>query len=329
MTIQNIKKIIEKLALAIATTTTIAISAAAPSQADTPAGIYDPLDGRPPIAIFVDKRESYGIGCPELDQLWSGTPFIKVENGYYNNVIKSRETYLTAFLRCDGLYQGFSSTAIPGGHMLIVKHMTDGRLYRHLVTPEFFTALKVNPKQLSQQDGEKVLKQFPLVSNTNFTSNRFQQSYPRPEPPLFPALGSPALPARRIIVAPGKPQLVVFGIQSFKIGCMRLRALWDPMPTIQVSQEEYQNALNYRDGRSFLAGELACNSPTLVQGYISSAFTPYAGVIVVDGKVFAVSSRAFFGAIGIAPKSLSDERGRSFLRDNPDVFKNAVLVTNR
>jgi hypothetical protein len=61
------------MALAIGTITTIAISSAAPSRADTPTGIYDPIDGRPPIAIFGGNKESYGIGCPELDQLWSGT----------------------------------------------------------------------------------------------------------------------------------------------------------------------------------------------------------------------------------------------------------------
>jgi hypothetical protein len=329
MNIQKIRKIAQRLALAIGTITTIAISAPAPSRADTPTGIIDPVDGRPPVAVFLGTRESYGIGCPELDQLWSGSPYQNVTADRYNNTIKSRETYLTGFLRCDGLYQGYSSTAIPGGHMLIVKHMTDGRLYRHLVTPEFFTALKVTPKQLSPQEGEKILKQFPLVANTDFTSNRSQRVFPRPEPPLFPTLGSRALPPRRIIVAPGKPQLVVFGTQSFKIGCMRLRSLWDPMPTIQVNQAEYENALNFRDGRSFLRGELTCNTPQRIQGFTSPAFTPYGGVISIDGNIFAVSSKAFFGSIGINPKDLNDTEGRTFLRENSDVFKNPVLVTNR
>jgi hypothetical protein len=328
MTIQKIQVIAKRLALAIATMTTIAISAAAPSQAIEPSGIIDPVDGRPPVAVFVGNRESYGIGCPELDKLWNGSPYENITADRYNNVIKSRETYLTAFLRCDGLYQGYSSTAIPGGHMLIIKHLTDGRLYRHLVTPEFFTALKVTPKQLSPQEGEKILQQFPLVSNTNFTPNRSTRVFVRPDRPLFPTFSSPALRPDRIIVAPGQPQLVIFKSQAFKIGCMQLRALWDPLPTIQVSQAEYQNA-HFRNGQSFLGAELPCNSQNRVQGYISPAFSPYAGVIMTDGKAFAVSSSAFLTAIGINIYSLTDERGRIFLRQHPEVFKNTVLVTNR
>lgn len=151
-----------------------------------------------------------------------------------------------------------------------------------------------------------------------------------PEPPLFQTFGLPASLPSRIIVAPGKPQLVIFNrLQAFKIGCLPLRALWDPMPTIQVDQNQYQSALNLFDGRSYLAGELPCNSPNRVKGYTSPAFTPYAGVIVTDGSPFAVSSSAFFGAIGITPQSLSDEAGRRFLREKADVFKNAMLVTNR
>jgi hypothetical protein len=173
-----------------------------------------------------------------------------------------------------------------------------------------------------------------IARNPQIEKNTVLESLPfpsiAPEPALFLKLGFPASLTSRIIVAPGKPQLVVFNrLQAFKLGCIPLRALWDPMPTIKVSQQEYQNAITFRDGRSYLAGELPCKSPNRIQGYTSPAFTPYAGVIVTDGKPFAVSSSAFFGAIGITPKSLNDKEGRSFLLQNGDVFKNAMLVTNR
>lgn len=83
MTMQKIQKIVKRWAIAIATTITIAISAAAPSQAIEPTVIIDPMDGRPPVAVFARNRESYGIGCPELDQLWSDTPYRKVSADEY------------------------------------------------------------------------------------------------------------------------------------------------------------------------------------------------------------------------------------------------------
>lgn len=45
----------------------------------------------------------------------------------------------------------------------------------------------------------------------------------------------------RIIQAPGKPELVIFGnLQSFEIGCPSVRNIWSRVPTEQLNLDRYQ-----------------------------------------------------------------------------------------
>lgn len=329
MNSQKIQKITRKLALAIATVATIAASMTAPSQATTPSRIISARDGRPAIAIFAGSGEAFAIGCPDLDKLWGGMDYQYVTGAEYDKITTSGATRLTGYLGCDpSLYKAYVYPAIREGNTIVLRHFSDNRLYRHTVTPEFFQALKAAPTWLLPTEGEKILAQYP-AGKTEFTPDRSSFKFPRPVPPTFQALGiftRPMSPSK-IIVAPGVPQLLVFnGAEAFKIGCLPLRALWDPMPTQKVEKGEYDRTVKLK----YLTRDLPCNAPNRVKAYTSSAFSPYAGIVVVDGiNAYPVSSSAFIRAIGVTPKNLTDFQGYDFLNQNPDVFKTIPLTTNR
>ena len=107
----------------------------------------------------------------------------------------------------------------------------------------------------------------------------------------------------RIIQAPGKPELVIYGnSQSFEIGCPSVRNLWQGLRTEQLNLPEYQNIR--------VTGKLACNAPTSqVIGYTSLAFEQYGyvGVLTLQGVPYLVRNKEVYQALGITP--LVDNNG--------------------
>lgn len=135
---------------------------------------------------------------------------------------------------------------------------------------------------------------------------------------------SPATLANRVISTPGQPEVVIFesNLQSVAIGCPALRNLWRGLRTQPVTAQEYQKIINATSTR--LVGHLSCNTPNVVQGFTSPAFSN-AGVIVARGVPFFVKTNDFFNAMGVKPTRLTLEQGRTFLSRNLQLNTNVTL----
>lgn len=162
-------KILYRLGLAVITAVTIAISTPDPSLATQPTQIITSVGSRRPLAVFEKSRETYVIECPRLLQRWNTSPRKSVDPIEYEQIRRGSANPIVARLLCNGVYPGYISSAIPGRNMLIIKH-SDGQQYRHYITADFFDTFQVFPKRLTQAEGELILKQFPLISNTEFKS---------------------------------------------------------------------------------------------------------------------------------------------------------------
>jgi hypothetical protein len=316
MNFRRARKILHRLGLAIVTTATIATA----SQATPLTHIITTNDNRPHLAIFGSTRESYAIGCPDLEQFWRGTERINVPALYYDRIIKAKSSALAADLPCAAnIYKGYTSSAIPGGHMLIVIHK-DGRPYRHYVTPDFFRALKVTPQQLSKQDGERILTQFPLISSTEFKSIVNENTTPTPAPKL----SVPFLVPNRILTttAGNYPPMAMFDGRDesyiFDPACPGMNALWGTIRREGVSSEQFGKVLT---SPNFVGG-LACNVPPgFNQGY-SSPDIPGGHMLILrhrDGIRYRhfVNTPDFFGALQLTPKQLSPQELETILKEVP------------
>jgi hypothetical protein len=128
-----------------------------------------------------------------------------------------------------------------------------------------------------------------------------------------------------IITTPGKPDLVVFGgrLKAYKLGCPKLRNVWNRIPNSPYSAQIYEKVITNFGG---VAGELYCNTPSRVQGYISPAFGNNIGVVVTDGKPSFIESGEVFAAMGIVPNNLTRAQGETFLGKNQAIYQNPTLT---
>ncbi len=116
----------------------------------------------PTMAIVQGKgiRESYILGCPALQNLWSvvyvqGRKTTKVTTVDSKQYSEAQKKYpLAATLPCDGSVQGYLPIGESG--VLVIKHR-DGKLYRHYVDDmEWMTAIRakspasITPEELKQ-----------------------------------------------------------------------------------------------------------------------------------------------------------------------------------
>jgi hypothetical protein len=331
MNFRRALKMLQRLGLAVATTATIAIVAPAPSQATPPPQIITSIGSRRPLAVFEQSREIYIIGCPALQRAWDSSPQKSVDPLEYDRIVKRSGNTVVAKLICDGgLYQGYSSSAIPGGHLLIVKH-SDGKQYQHYVTPNFFSALQVSPQKLTQQSAESILKQFPLVSNTEFKSGQAAIVLP-PDCTKVNCDTKPTTPNKpsalfsvpnRIVTAPNFPAMAMFLVEDESyvfdpIGCPDIAALWKGIPSQAITSQEYGKLLQ---SPNFVGG-FACNVPPgFNQGY-TSAEIPGGNMLILqhrDGRRYRhyVNTGAFFTPLRIAPKQLSSPELEQILKDIP------------
>jgi hypothetical protein len=314
--------------MSVATAMTIIISTSVSSQAAIfPAVIITPNDGRPPLAVFGESRESYGIGCAELDRLWTGTPRRSVDADGYNKAIGDSIIRFAGNLKCNGgFYEGYTSPALPGGNILIFTHQ-DGRKYRHSVTADSFRALRVNPRQISSLEARLILKRFP-PAQTNFQ--------PGHNPPLeecltcstkptpAPKLSVPFLVPNRILTtkAGNYPPMAMFDGRDesylFDPACPGMNALWGSIRREAVSSEQFGKVLT---SPNFVGG-LACNVPPgFNQGY-SSPDIPGGHMLVLrhrDGIRYRhfVNTPDFFGALQLTPKQLSPQELETILKEVP------------
>jgi hypothetical protein len=131
----------------------------------------------------------------------------------------------------------------------------------------------------------------------------------------FAAASLAATPAR-VVFLPGRPSIAIFEseLQSYKIGCPALDRLWSRIPHKLVTAQEYDRL----DRGPFTfngSGDLPCNSPNRVKGFISPAF---GRLIVVDGiRSHVVSNDSFFSALGISPRRLTQAQGEQLLKSLP------------
>lgn len=116
----------------------------------------------------------------------------------------------------------------------------------------------------------------------------------------------------RVINAPGQPDLLVLDgdLRTYAIGCGDLRRIWKNLPTQQVNSAQYQAILS--GGRHRFVAHLNCNSPNLVQGYVSPAFRG-AGLMVSQGSPFYVNDINIMRAMGVRPVALSAQQGQAFI----------------
>ena len=125
----------------------------------------------------------------------------------------------------------------------------------------------------------------------------------------------------RIIQAPGKPELVIYGnSQSFEIGCPSVRNLWQGLRTEQLNLPEY---LNTR-----VTGKLACNAPTSqVIGYTSLAFEQYGyvGVLTLQGVPYLVRNKEVYQALGITPLVDNNGGGGFYLATQQQTLRNNTV----
>ena len=128
-----------------------------------------------------------------------------------------------------------------------------------------------------------------------------------------------------IITTPGKPDLVVFGgrLKAYKLGCPKLRNVWDRIPSKAYSEKIYEQVITNFKG---LAGELYCDQPSRVQGYISPAFGNNMGVVVTNGQPSFVESGEVFSAMRITPTNLTRAQGETFLGKNQVIYQNPTLT---
>jgi len=116
----------------------------------------------PTMAIVQGKgiRESYILGCPALQNLWSvvydqGRKTTKVTTVDSKQYSETQKKYpVVAVLPCDGSVQGYLPIGESG--VLVIKHR-DGKLYRHYVDDmEWMTAIRakspvsITPEELEQ-----------------------------------------------------------------------------------------------------------------------------------------------------------------------------------
>jgi hypothetical protein len=163
---------------------------------------------------------------------------------------------------------------------------------------------------------------------------------PPPPPPVNPPgpLNLPIVypfPPAAVISAPGKPDVVIFDKtkHSLPIGCGAVRNLWSGLSTTEVSLEEYEKALKFKDTKlgfkTYRVGDLHCNSPAAVKGYTSPLFGKYAGVIMTDGKPFFIDNREFFTAMGVTPTQLNDQQARDFVSYHFNPLGFMLLTTKK
>jgi hypothetical protein len=158
---QFAQKSMKKLGLAAVTIATVIAGAAASSFAATPARVVF-LPGRASIAIFEAELQSYKIGCPALDNLWRRVPHQAVNAQQYDQLASGPFTFNgTGDLPCNSPNRVKAYVSPAFGRLIVV----DGTHSHVVSSSDFFNALGVSPKQLTQQQGEQLLRSLPPGSS--------------------------------------------------------------------------------------------------------------------------------------------------------------------
>jgi hypothetical protein len=303
---------------AVAIATAIA-SSVAPSQAEQPVAFFRPnLSPNTTHFFFEKSNTAFTVrdSCDAVQKLFGNTQFRS------NTFAAFPPGRLLGNLGCNSEIPGFTSPAFGSNAGVI---QVNGDVF-FIKSDAFFTAMKIKPTKLTEQQGKDFIAQNPRINNNVVLELG-------PPPPPF----TPPAPLRRLLVlrpdsfaseiiqAPGKPELVIFPNmnQSFTSGCQAVRNLWSKITTKQVTVKDYE-AVQRRN----VIGELYCNQPTKVKGYTSPAFSPHAGVIVTNGKPFVVRSGEVFNAMNVDLIRLSEEEGQKFIDRNRSIIDSAVITPN-
>jgi hypothetical protein len=137
-------------------------SFSAQAQPKTYSVNYIRTKGYPTIAVVEGQgiRESYVLGCPALQNLWSviyqqGRKTIKVATVNLKRYTDTKKRFpVVADLPCDGSVQSYLPVGESG--VLVIKHR-DGKLYRHYIDDtEWVKAIRakspvsITPEELKQ-----------------------------------------------------------------------------------------------------------------------------------------------------------------------------------
>ena len=301
--------------LAAMTIATSIASTITPSLAEQPSSFLRPSSAPNTSYFFFGKSNvafTVRDNCNEVSKLFGNTPF------------QSSQPFLlppgrqVGELTCNGQVPGYTSPAF-GSNAGVIQVLGDSYFIK---SNAFFKAMKITPTKLTEQQGKDFIAQNPRI-NTNLVLE--EGPPPPPAPPALPPARLPMVlpvPPDRIISYPGLPDLAIFNnsSESFPIGCPAVRNLWSGIRTERATAQEHQNMLTYRPtkfGHTTRAGDLYCNSPTQIQGYVSPVFNQhpfkYAGAILVNGKTYMIDNYRFFQAMGITPVKLDDKQVREFL----------------
>ncbi|MGA7935922.1 MAG: hypothetical protein WCA35_20385 [Kovacikia sp.] len=119
---------------------------------------YIRANGYPTIAVVegVGIRESYVLGCPALQNLWSvvyhqGKKTTKVATVNLKRYTDTQKRFpVVADLLCDGSVQSYFPVGESG--VLVIKHR-DGKLYRHYIdSPEWIKSIRAqSPLSITSQ----------------------------------------------------------------------------------------------------------------------------------------------------------------------------------
>jgi hypothetical protein len=334
----------KSLALAAVTIATAIASSAAPSLAHQPTRFIS-TPGKPDLVIYDSTKQSFALGCKALSNLFQ-LPTQQVTAAEYQ---QSVDRFEVGNLPCNDPNLVKAATFLSGDGVITIqltRNLFGGTTTRQssffvLAPSQFFGAMGITPTQLNEQQGINL----SLGNNIPFDNTRIEAGLqnlakPTPKPPVTPApaplppLRLPsivALPPSMIATYPGRAELAVFvnSSESFPLGCPAVRDLWRGVKRIQVTADEHDRLLSFkptRYGQTQKGGDLYCNSPDQIQGYISPAFkgTPYVGAVVVNGKTFMVNSPEFFGAMSIKPIVLDEKQVRDFLNNSKFGFTSLI-----
>jgi hypothetical protein len=313
----------KSLALVAATIATAIASSIAPSQAEQPTMIVRQSGHLQEYVYFPQANRYFGLPshCTAVRELFSGAQ-TRVEG--FLPLPGNMGTFL-----CNSELQGFTSPAFGSNAGVI---LLGGDPY-YVKSDAFFKAMKITPMKLSEQEGKDFISRSPRFNKSFVLETRIAPPAP-PAPAPLPPLRLPsivALPPDMIATYPGRAELAVFvnSSESFPLGCPAVRNLWRGVKRIQVTADEHDRLLSFkptRYGQTTKGGDLYCNSPDQIQGYISLAFkgTPYVGAVVVNGKTFMVNSPEFFGAMSIKPIVLDEKQVRDFLNNSKFGFTSLI-----
>ncbi len=128
---------------ALAATILPAVTFSSPAQANSKNGVPDFIIKKSgdaaQYAVFKNRKETFGLGCPEIRNMWSKIPTYEISSRRFDTILKKNP--LAAVLPCDGSVLAYqTSDEAPG--LILIKHI-NGEYHRHYVSsPGFLKALR-------------------------------------------------------------------------------------------------------------------------------------------------------------------------------------------